>query len=244
MQTPSWTLTSQNIHINRLDYICLSYRVIQKQLWGENRLMCIVGLKHSLMKCIRLNICLIVIAVCSLFCNFVQQGLPNPVPKPAPSITDTILKQGREKFAAGDTVEAEKLFHSVLQIDHANTTANFNLGVITERRTDWQGALHYYQAALQTSPNDKEIQRAVLQMNNKLVANRNVFSEHLSNQVNNQSTSTVVSINGSPHCPVCTNTAYNPPQHHCPGCANCSSASSRVLYYGLRAGLSMALRRW
>lgn len=108
---------------------------------------------------------------------------PETVPHPAPSRTETVLKLGIRKFQAGDMVESEKLFKSVLAIDHTNTTAYFNLGVIAESRGDLPGALQNYQAALQTRPDDRQLQEAVTQISSRLTANNNVFSENQSNQI-------------------------------------------------------------
>ncbi len=71
-------------------------------------------------------------------------------------------------YSQKQTDQAETIFKNVLSLDSHNGDANFNLGAIAEGKADWQKALHYYQAALSTQPNDKDIQAAVQSMQAKI----------------------------------------------------------------------------
>lgn len=90
-------------------------------------------------------------------------------------ITKT-LQQAMQLYNQGQTGQAESMFKNVLALDSTNSDANFNLGAIAEERSDWQSALNYYQAALQSNPNDRDTQNAVASMQAKLAASKNNHS--------------------------------------------------------------------
>jgi Tfp pilus assembly protein PilF len=80
----------------------------------------------------------------------------------------TMLVQATRLYSQGQTDQSETMFKNVLALDSHNSDANFNLGAIAENRSDWQNALNYYQAALSTRPEDKDIQQAVQSMQAKV----------------------------------------------------------------------------
>jgi len=80
----------------------------------------------------------------------------------------TMLQQAMQLYGRGQTPQAESVFKNVLKLDSQNSDANFNLGAIAEGRSDWQGALHYYEAALTTNPGDDEIKNAIASMQTKI----------------------------------------------------------------------------
>ena len=84
------------------------------------------------------------------------------------------LQQATQLYSQGQTSQAEAMFKNVLSLDSTNTDANYNLGAIAESRSDWQSALHYYQAALRGNPTDEDTKNAIESMQAKIAAaNRN-----------------------------------------------------------------------
>lgn len=71
-----------------------------------------------------------------------------------------LLKQGIEKFKAGQLDDAEQLFHRVIAYDRNNVHALYNLGAIAEWREQLAEAQDYYRLALSVNPGDREIQAA------------------------------------------------------------------------------------
>ncbi|HEY9775397.1 MAG TPA: tetratricopeptide repeat protein [Planktothrix sp.] len=83
--------------------------------------------------------------------------------------TKQLLQLGAQKFAKGDTVQAESLFQQVLMRDPNNVDAYFNLGALAERRGDLSGALDQYKKAQTLNPSDNEITQAVVSVQDQLV---------------------------------------------------------------------------
>ncbi|HLP23861.1 MAG TPA: tetratricopeptide repeat protein [Microbacteriaceae bacterium] len=66
---------------------------------------------------------------------------------------DSLLQSGIDQANAGQVDAAKVTFQNVLALDPGNVLANYNLGVIAQGRSDNQGALSYYVAALASNPN-------------------------------------------------------------------------------------------
>ena len=92
------------------------------------------------------------------------------------------LQQAMQLYGQGQINQAEAMFKNVLSLDSKNSDANYNLGAIAESRSDWNSALHYYQAALQTNPTDKDIKNAIESMQSKLASTKNSQSPTPSKQ--------------------------------------------------------------
>jgi tetratricopeptide (TPR) repeat protein len=55
-------------------------------------------------------------------------------------------------YNLGDTPEAERHFTLALRRDPHHPVALFNLGIVHERRSEWERALEYFHRALQSQP--------------------------------------------------------------------------------------------
>ncbi len=82
------------------------------------------------------------------------------------------LQQAMQLYSQGQTSQAEAIFKNILSLDSRNEDANYNLGTIAESRSDWENALHYYQNALASNPNDEDTQKAVESMKTKIATAR------------------------------------------------------------------------
>lgn len=78
-----------------------------------------------------------------------------------------LLRQAISQYQAGNSAMAEQTFWQVLQMDSTNPDAHFSLGAIAESRGDFDGASQHYRQALQSSPDDAEIQQAVKALEDK-----------------------------------------------------------------------------
>ncbi len=109
-----------------------------------------------------------------------------PIPPLAPDInaSDTLspleaqddrikvmLQEAMQYYGQGQPDKAESIFKQVLKLDSQNSDANFNLGAIAEQKSDWTSALHYYQIALKSNPDDTETKNAVASMQAKIASN-------------------------------------------------------------------------
>ncbi|MCC7532099.1 MAG: hypothetical protein IT342_26585 [Candidatus Melainabacteria bacterium] len=72
-----------------------------------------------------------------------------------------LLKDGIEAHRRGEDVKAEQLFKKVVLLEPRNPDGYFNLGALAEKKKDLAGALMSYRAALNLSPNDRELKEAV-----------------------------------------------------------------------------------
>lgn len=73
----------------------------------------------------------------------------------------TLLKEGMEAHRRGEDIKAEQLFKKVVLLEPRNPDGYFNLGALAEKKKDLAGALMSYRAALNLSPNDRELKDAV-----------------------------------------------------------------------------------
>ncbi|MBA3992360.1 MAG: hypothetical protein C0469_02455 [Cyanobacteria bacterium DS2.3.42] len=73
----------------------------------------------------------------------------------------TLLKEGMEAHRRGEDAKAEQLFKKVVLLEPRNPDGYFNLGALAEKKKDLAGALMSYRAALNLSPNDRELKDAV-----------------------------------------------------------------------------------
>lgn len=64
------------------------------------------------------------------------------------SAADTLVQQGLDQLAAGDTAAAQGTFQNVVAIDPENVYGHFNLGVIAQQAGDDRAAMASYDAAL------------------------------------------------------------------------------------------------
>lgn len=72
-----------------------------------------------------------------------------------------LLKDGIEAHRRGEDMKAEQLFKKVVLLEPRNPDGYFNLGALAEKKKDLAGALMSYRAALNLSPNDRELKEAV-----------------------------------------------------------------------------------
>jgi tetratricopeptide (TPR) repeat protein len=70
-----------------------------------------------------------------------------------PSSTEEVLKQGFAAQALGRPEDAEKAYAAVLDSDPNNKIANYNMGVIEQRKRNNDKSEEYYQRALSADPN-------------------------------------------------------------------------------------------
>lgn len=61
---------------------------------------------------------------------------------------DTLVQQGLQQLAGGDTAGAQATFEKALTVDPDNVYAHYNLGVIAQQANDSKAALAAYDAAL------------------------------------------------------------------------------------------------
>jgi tetratricopeptide (TPR) repeat protein len=95
-----------------------------------------------------------------------DDDMPAPAPKADPA--KNMLHQAMSLYSQGRVTDAEAAFKKVLLIDKHNADAYYNLGAIAEGRSDFPGALNYYQNALKENPADGDTQSAVAAMQAKL----------------------------------------------------------------------------
>ncbi len=57
----------------------------------------------------------------------------------------------------GQPDKGEVLFHSALALDSANASANFNLGMLSWQREDYEGARDFWLKALENAPQDEDV---------------------------------------------------------------------------------------
>ncbi len=72
-----------------------------------------------------------------------------------------LLREGMEAHRKGEDVRAEQLFKRVVLLEPRNPDGYFNLGAMAEKKHDLAAALMSYHAALNLSPDDKELREAV-----------------------------------------------------------------------------------
>lgn len=72
-----------------------------------------------------------------------------------------LLREGMEAHRRGEDAKAEQLFKKVVLLEPRNPDGYFNLGALAEKKKDLAGALMSYRAALNLSPNDRELRDAV-----------------------------------------------------------------------------------
>ncbi len=72
-----------------------------------------------------------------------------------------LLKEGMEAHRRGEDAKAEQLFKRVVLLEPRNPDGYYNLGALAENKKDLAGALMSYRAALNLSPNDRELKEAV-----------------------------------------------------------------------------------
>jgi Tetratricopeptide repeat len=82
--------------------------------------------------------------------------------------TKQLLQLGTQKFAKGDTLQAENIFQQVLARDPGSVDALFNLGALAERRGDLTAALDEYKKALALNSSDEELKQAVASIQGQL----------------------------------------------------------------------------
>lgn len=95
-----------------------------------------------------------------------DDDMPAPAPKADPA--KNMLHQAMSLYSQGKVSDAESAFKKVLSVDKHNADAYYNLGAIAEGRSDFSGALNYYQSALKENPGDGDTQSAVAAMQAKL----------------------------------------------------------------------------
>jgi tetratricopeptide (TPR) repeat protein len=81
---------------------------------------------------------------------------------------NNLVRDALQKYASGQTNQAESLLLKALKTDPNNIDVNFNLGAIAEQRGDLNKAFNYYQKALSINPNDMEIKEAFMAIDQKL----------------------------------------------------------------------------
>jgi Flp pilus assembly protein TadD len=96
---------------------------------------------------------------------------PNYGEEPKSPAAD-LLQEAMEKYSAGDTVAAERIFKRVLLVDKNNADAYFNLGVLYEGKGDMQLALDNYTRAQALNPSDSELRDTVQSLRNKIAQER------------------------------------------------------------------------
>jgi len=78
-----------------------------------------------------------------------------------PEEVNRLLKQGMDLYTQGRFDEAEHVFKQVLAADAENANALYNLGALTERHGDMEGALRFYRLSLSANPADQQLQGVV-----------------------------------------------------------------------------------
>lgn len=99
----------------------------------------------------------------------VKRRLPYVPMKPFEDLTPLeragdYFDQALTAYHNGKYPEAERLFKEVVRLDPRNADAHFNLGAIAEWRGDLTGAVRAYRTALALKPQDREIARAILEV--------------------------------------------------------------------------------
>jgi Tfp pilus assembly protein PilF len=61
---------------------------------------------------------------------------------------------GVSYFNSGQAEVAEGYFRRALRLDPHQPVAHFNVGIVSEHRKDWSGAMQAYHMALQSDPPD------------------------------------------------------------------------------------------
>lgn len=89
-----------------------------------------------------------------------KEDTPPVAPTTVPN-TKQLLQLGTERFKEGDVFGADAAFRQVLSHDPNNVDALYNLGAISEGRSDYVSALGLYKSALQQRPHDQDLKQAV-----------------------------------------------------------------------------------
>lgn len=79
-----------------------------------------------------------------------------------------LLRQAISQYGSGNAAEAEKTFNLVLKMDKDNADAHFSLGAIAESRGDLDAASGHYRVAQRSNPEDADVQKAVVAVENKI----------------------------------------------------------------------------
>jgi len=79
-----------------------------------------------------------------------------------------LLREGMEAHKRGEEAKAEQLFKKVVLLEPRNPDGYFNLGALAEKKNDLAGALMSYRAALNLSPDDRELREAVESVESQL----------------------------------------------------------------------------
>lgn len=87
------------------------------------------------------------------------------------------LQAGMRKYSQGDLLGAEVEFQHVLELDQKNPHAFFNLGVIAESRGNLNLALQNYRTALVFDPGAADLQRAVVETEQRLSRQQASFAQ-------------------------------------------------------------------
>ena len=95
----------------------------------------------------------------ALPCTATEDRTVCPKEKPTPEALSKQLEEGNSTFEKGDATNAEMRWAEIRECAPASSEwpkAVFNLGLLEYRRNNFPQAISYFEAVLQSRPNDKE----------------------------------------------------------------------------------------
>jgi len=100
-----------------------------------------------------------VLALIALPCTATENRDTCPERESTPEALSKQLEEGNASFETGDTTRAEAVWSEIRQCAPGSSEwpkAVFNLGLLEYRRSNFAQAISYFEAVLQSYPNDKE----------------------------------------------------------------------------------------
>jgi|ERR1035441_2117323 outer membrane protein assembly factor BamD (BamD/ComL family) len=94
----------------------------------------------------------------ALPCTGTEDRTVCPKEKPTPEALSKQLEEGNSAFEKGDAINAEMRWAEIRECAPASSEwpkAMFNLGLLEYRRNNFPQAISYFEAVLQSRPNDK-----------------------------------------------------------------------------------------
>ena len=109
-----------------------------------------------------------VLALIALPCSATENRVTCPERKSTPESLSKQLEEGNASFETGDTTRAEAVWSEIRQCAPGSSEwpkAVFNLGLLEYRRSNFAQAISYFEAVLQSHPNDKEPGGSLMETN-------------------------------------------------------------------------------